>query len=276
MLIDDLDSAMITSLSSANTHPFYLAISLLTSASLFFLTMAEPSGEPVNPINPLKRSHDELELHQRQTWAWINDSTHTSSHEELRECIAIILRSHPEAIPTFAEVQRKQFQDRQNAVTRSELYGTVIDFDHFSKSCWKALNVTYSRMAPSKQYMHTQDVVDTIDEAITAIVERSEEAQRLETYKSALETCRKIGKSIILSDPGEIRKAVINSPVLESLAEAILDILNTVVMTDEDALEEGLMWVADNIKGYGSDAPWDEVIEKLEEMKQVRPKRRAT
>lgn len=69
---------------------------------------------------------------------------------------------------------------------------------------------------------------------------------------------------------------MINSPVLESLAEAILDILNTVVMTDEDALEEGLMWVADNIKGYGSDAPWDEVIEKLEEMKQVRPKRRAT
>jgi hypothetical protein len=76
----------------------------------------------------------------------------------------------------------------------------VIDFDHYSKSTWKAINITYSRLSGSKQYEFSGEAASSVSNCIKAIGKEAKDHASFGTKKSALETLRKIGKSIALGD----------------------------------------------------------------------------
>ncbi len=75
----------------------------------------------------------------------------------------------------------------------------TIDFDGYSKTAWKAINVTYSRMSGSKQYDFAGEAFDTVNDCIETIRKLTPTHASFGTKKSALETLRKIGKTICLS-----------------------------------------------------------------------------
>lgn len=75
----------------------------------------------------------------------------------------------------------------------------VIDFDHYSKSAWKVTNVTYSRLSGSKQYDASFDAASSVQDDIKAIGKAATPHASYGPKKSALETLRKIGKTIALS-----------------------------------------------------------------------------
>jgi hypothetical protein len=80
------------------------------------------------------------------------------------------------------------------------LRNRAIDFDHYSKSAWKALNVTYARLSGSNQYEIAGEAMSQITDCIEAINKATPEHASFGTKKSALETLRKIGKSIALGN----------------------------------------------------------------------------
>jgi hypothetical protein len=124
----------------------------------------------------------------------------------------------------------------------------VIDFDHYSKTAWKALNVTYARLSMSKQYEISHEACHTIQDCIAAIGDQTPAHASYGTKKSALETLRKIGKTIALGPMDEIGKAVKQNfqyetcleetmvRVVESMSET--ERADVMTMEFEDKLEE--------------------------------------
>ena len=76
----------------------------------------------------------------------------------------------------------------------------VIDFDYLSKSAWRTLNVTYDRMRDSAAFQMSGEAYWEVKGCMKSIADRCPKAANFRTKKSALETLRKIGKSICLSD----------------------------------------------------------------------------
>jgi len=75
----------------------------------------------------------------------------------------------------------------------------VIDFDRYSKSAWYTLNVAYSRLSGSKQFDKSGEAANDVVDTIESIANATPGHASYGTKKSALETLRKIGKSICLS-----------------------------------------------------------------------------
>lgn len=85
----------------------------------------------------------------------------------------------------------------------------VIDFDYYSKSAWKTINVTYSRLSGSKQYEFSGEAASSVGKCIKEIGKDATDHASYGTKKNALETLRKIGKTIALADDTighEVRK----------------------------------------------------------------------
>lgn len=76
----------------------------------------------------------------------------------------------------------------------------VINFDHYSKSAWKVLNVGfYAKLSGSKQYEAAGDVFGQIAGCIESIGSQVSLDSSFGTKLSALETLRKIAKTVLLS-----------------------------------------------------------------------------
>lgn len=99
-------------------------------------------------------------------------------------------KSHPE-IASLVQLE----VDRTAAAERA----TVMDFDYLSKSAWKTLNVTYDRLSGSQAFEFSGEAAQKIEECFETIRIRCPKTANFRTKKSALETLRKIGKSICLS-----------------------------------------------------------------------------
>jgi hypothetical protein len=111
-----------------------------------------------------------------------------------REIVYQALKSAAAAHKDVAELVLSQHA-RIVATERAK----VIDFDHYSKSAWKVINVTYSRLSGSKQYEASFDAASSVQDDIKAIGKAATAHASYGTKKSALETLRKIGKTIALS-----------------------------------------------------------------------------
>lgn len=104
----------------------------------------------------------------------------------------------------------KVFENIEKYIERRDAkeWTKIVDFDYLSKDAWKAFNVTYARMKDSQAYMMTGKVSATIDDCYSIIQQQCPKHASFGTKKNALETLRKIAKSICLSTgiiPREIR-----------------------------------------------------------------------
>ena len=136
--------------------------------------------------------------------------------QRLRDLVIAAARTYP----SFMEL----IQDEVNKID-AEHAAKVVDLDYHSKTAWRVLNVEYSKLSGSHQYDRAWDAVETIEACFKAIRKACPEYASYGTKKSGLETCRKIGKSICLSD------GVIGAEVRKSFQEA-------------NVLEETRMWIA--------------------------------
>lgn len=90
----------------------------------------------------------------------------------------------------------------------------VIDFDWYSKSVWKDLNITYRKLSGSKQFDKPFEVFEDICESINYIRKQCTGIASPQTRFNGLLVLRKIGKAITLSGDTlgpEVRKQFGNS-----------------------------------------------------------------
>ncbi|KUI65896.1 hypothetical protein VM1G_02372 [Cytospora mali] len=137
----------------------------------------------------------------------------------------------------------------------------VINFDAYSKSAWHALNDRkVLGLSGSHQYDAAGDVYDRICGCISAIGEKTRDDSPLGTKQSAIETLRKIAKTIILGEETvghEVRKEL---QCDSDIADIIIRILESMtpeerIRTGKKADDKGTLiskfeWVLDEAEGY--------------------------
>ncbi|KAG6355097.1 hypothetical protein INS49_004178 [Diaporthe citri] len=137
----------------------------------------------------------------------------------------------------------------------------VTNFDHYSKSAWHALNDReLLGLSGSRQYTMAGDVYSDICDCVNAIDEMTKDDAPLGTKQNAIETLRKIAKTIILGEDTvgyEVRKELQND---SHISEIMIRITES--MTPEERLRTGrkadakgtliskLEWVRDEAEGH--------------------------
>lgn len=109
--------------------------------------------------------------------------------------ISNLLITAAKAYPDVASLVQHEV-DRIAAAERAK----ILDFDYLSKSAWKTLNVTYNRMKDSHAFEMTGEAAASIEGCVKIIRTDCPKTASFETKQNALETLRKIGKSICLSN----------------------------------------------------------------------------
>ena len=118
--------------------------------------------------------------------------------------IASLLITAAETYPDIVSLVQREV-GRIAAAERAK----VLNFEYLSKSAWKTLNVTYDHLKSSHAYEMAGEVAESIGECFETIRTPCLKTASFKTKESALETLRKIGKSICLSNGvvgHEIRK----------------------------------------------------------------------
>jgi hypothetical protein len=118
----------------------------------------------------------------------------------------------------------------------------VINFDQYSKSAWYILNVKYSRISGSKQCEVAGDAFREIQDTLRTIEDLAPAHASFGTKKSALETLRKIGKSICLGRTDVLGSEMIKSfqsdgafvSIMLKIACSLSDEDKTRMMADEE------------------------------------------
>ncbi|KXT00215.1 hypothetical protein AC578_7000 [Pseudocercospora eumusae] len=152
----------------------------------------------------------------------------------------------------------------------------VIDFDDCSKEVWHTLNTKYRKLSGSKQYDMSFDAFESVTGSIESIQSQVTRSSSYGTKLSALETLRKIGKSILLSNDclgSEVRKLFGHD---SSYVDAMMHIVEC--MSDEERFAAGrnvseagkgelrdkIDWVAKDAAGYCIFEGLEEVLDLLD------------
>lgn len=150
---------------------------------------------------------------------------------------------------------------RTTAIPLSQMR-PITNFDHYSKSAWHALNDReLLSLSGSRQYTMARDVYGDICDCVNAIDEMTKDANApLGTKQNAIETLRKIAKTVILGEDTvgyEVRKELQHD---SHISEVMIRIAES--MTPEERLRTGrradakgtliskLEWVRDEAKGH--------------------------
>lgn len=147
----------------------------------------------------------------------------------------------------------------------------IINFDHYSGSVWHEINGPNAEGIGSGQFNRSFDVRYEIVDIIDQIGEQAKPESSYGTKKSALETLRKIGKTIVLSGydclGSEVRKSFAYETCLE---DTMYNILGT--MTEDErirvgqsadekgALVDKVVSLSEEASGYGMFERLDAVI----------------
>jgi hypothetical protein len=177
---------------------------------------------------------------------------------KVRQFLAAAADSYPAVAKLILDEHRKIVAAQQ---------AKVIDFDHYSKSAWKVINVTYGKLSGSRQYEASFQAVADVKRYIQAIGKDAPAHANFGTKKSALETLRKIGKTIALSTDvigHEVRIEFQSESCLETtmlrIAKSMAEEERAKMLTDEfqEKLEE--------LEGLAEDHC---IFEKLEDVRLV-------
>ncbi|KAJ5109447.1 hypothetical protein N7456_006122 [Penicillium angulare] len=207
---------------------------------------------------------------------------------KLSELLIKAAEMHPDVNTMITDAIKEEREKRQKV---------VINFDHYSSSIWKSINITYRSMSGSKQYDMAWDVAGNITSTVGMIAQRCNAMASPQTRLNGLSVLRKIGKTIILSSNStlgsEVRKQFQSDPSLEN---AMHDIVSVMSVEEKEAIKgddsgsgslweklqelenladgycvfEGLKRVLDLIEGKdggdgGFDEDEDEELEELED-----------
>ncbi|KAI0468900.1 hypothetical protein F4859DRAFT_489373 [Xylaria cf. heliscus] len=115
---------------------------------------------------------------------------------------------------------------------------SVLNFDGYSKEAWHVLNTSsYTHGSGSKQYDCAWDAMSEVQGCITAIGEQTHAESSYGTKLNALETLRKIAKTVLLADDTlgyEVRKRFQET---SCIADEMLRIVQ--LMSPEEQLRAG-------------------------------------
>ena len=187
---------------------------------------ATTNGDIVPPLPPPTTVPSSS--HQIPNLVWSLDA------EPVFRLLIQAAQKHPDvAALVVAETERLD----QIEKARFELESRrVVDFDYHSKSVWREINMSYG----SRQYGQTGDAYRHICSAIQDIKDRCPTHASLRTKQNALETLRKIGKTICLSD------GVIGREIQElfdhegnELEETMTEIIEGLKMEDMNEVLDG-------------------------------------
>lgn len=119
---------------------------------------------------------------------------------------------------------------------------TPENFDSYSKDCWHTLNMKYQRLSSSKQYNMMDDILGVLDRSRETIMKKAGPETRWETRRNALETLRKICKSIMLCDEQVIRHELMKDGLaLQEFADSMLELASGMSEGERERYkEEGL------------------------------------
>lgn len=141
-----------------------------------------------------------------------NQETAKPDIEEIREKVKLLSQNQL----TDIIVQAAQAHADVNGMIESLIQAMhekeknrVIDFDHYSKSVWKEINITYRSWSGSKQYDIAYRVLEDVNYDIKDIAKQCSRLANPKTRYNGLSVLRKIGKTIVLSSDTlahEIRK----------------------------------------------------------------------
>ena len=197
--------------------------------------------------------------------AKLSQSIETLNDATVREYLLFAAQESPKIAGLIAAAA-KRIKDTEAAQT--------IDFDRKSKSAWYALNREYSRLRQSQQFERSGDACCSVEEAIEDIRDRCPAHASYGTKSSALQTLRKIGKTICLTEDimgREVRKHFQCTTVLEKTMQQIV---NSMSLADRQIMKreyqgdttfvEKLKELQDLGSGYCLFERLDQVIELLE------------
>jgi hypothetical protein len=137
----------------------------------------------------------------------------------------------------------------------------VIDFDAYSKNVWRSLNPR-GRMSGSAQYEAAFDVASDIHYSINAIGDLAKPTSSYGTKLNAIETLRKIGKSIVLAGDtlgSEVIKQSQSDTILQDTILAILESMSpdervkagqNVSEPGKPNLADKMDWISDEYGGH--------------------------
>ena len=168
------------------------------------------------------------------------------------ELVQNILLDAYSAWPEVECMVKEKYAEFVKEKTAKKAREQPLNFDSKSKACWHALNTQNKRLKPSQQYQRVGEVFTVLSENRKDIMKKADKTTRWETRRNALETLRKICKSIMLCDEQVIKHEVMNDGV--TLAEFVKDMVTLADgMTererrryDDEALLEKLVELRDH------------------------------
>ncbi|KAK3314595.1 hypothetical protein B0H66DRAFT_563204 [Apodospora peruviana] len=99
-------------------------------------------------------------------------------------------------------MKKKNTTKKREEEEKEKPTARVINFDHLSKSVWHTLNTSwYTQLSSSKQYEASLDAYNDVTKCIESIRKKTPPTtSAYGTKLSALETLRKIAKTVLLSN----------------------------------------------------------------------------
>ncbi|KGO41284.1 hypothetical protein PEXP_106640 [Penicillium expansum] len=121
-------------------------------------------------------------------------------------------------------------------VLREKEQNRIINFDHYSSSVWKSINITYLSMRGGAQYDVSFEVAQDVVDTIKSITNQCGPFTNFQTRFNGLSVLRKIGKTIALSSNDTVGHEVQKHFQWDgSLVEGMLEILDS--MTADEIRE---------------------------------------
>lgn len=178
----------------------------------------------------------------------------------LSEAYAKHMASRPRPKPSPAFSAPAPAAPQRPAVPLAQMR-PVLNFDSYSKTAWHALNNrALQRLSGSRQYDKAGEVWSEISECVEAIGARTMADSPLRTKISAVETLRKIAKTVMLGEDtvgSEVRKELQDDSEIADIMVRVMEsmIPEERVQTGKRRDEKGTLvdkvqWVVDEAEAY--------------------------
>ncbi|KAJ5337757.1 hypothetical protein N7452_004485 [Penicillium brevicompactum] len=152
---------------------------------------------------------------------------------------------------------------------------SVVNFDSYSSSVWREINITYKSMRGAAQYEQSFEVASDVAHDINAIAKQCGPNVNPQTRLNGLSVLRKIGKTVCLSSGDVIAREVRNSyGVSSALVNGMRNIVQSMGedevqsikdQTDQEVLYPKLVELHELAGSYGIFNGLGEVIAMLED-----------
>jgi hypothetical protein len=209
--------------------------------------LLDPESRPAKRARKTTNTNTTGEVHAKTSNTSTSTSTSTPapatmSMEEMRPLIPSLGQEKILALLTRAAETTPSVRTLiQSAITAKRLEESrrVINFAWHSKSIWKEINITYSRLNGSRQYEASGDVYHSVCDSIASIVKQCGPLANPATRYNGLSVLRKIAKTICLSATDVVGHEVQKQfQWANPLDEGMVSILEAMTLQERRAVRE--------------------------------------